>query len=146
MQIPHWQVLPGTEFWICDLPTQIFAAESSIFMAPHSQYSRGPLCSGRQQAVQITVQTFPEPVHLERVCRPSAWLTCSSELFNYRTASWSREFKYFFGEILTHIWEVTTTYSWENCKKCLKTLDFNKKKLKCLKIANSVDSSFIVLI
>ena len=35
----------------------------------------GPLCSSRQQAVRNTVQTFPQPVSLERVCRTSAWLT-----------------------------------------------------------------------
>ena len=65
------------------LTTLIDVAEDlAIFMAPrgqpHSsgQYSGGLLCS-RQLAVQNTVQTFPEHVRLERVCRPSAWLTCS---------------------------------------------------------------------
>ena len=42
-----------------------------------AHYSGGPLCSIRQQAVWNIVQTFPEPARLERVCRPSAWLTCS---------------------------------------------------------------------
>ena len=48
-------------------------------VGPHSsgQYSGEPLCSDCQQAIWNTVQTCPEPVRLERVCRPSAWLTCS---------------------------------------------------------------------
>ena len=53
--------------------------QGSALSGPHSsgQYSGGPLCSSCQQAVWNTVKTFPEPVHLERVCLPSAWLTCS---------------------------------------------------------------------
>lgn len=38
--------------------------------------SGGSLCSSRQQPVWITVQTFPEPLCLERVCRQSVGLTC----------------------------------------------------------------------
>ena len=51
----------------------------STQVGPHSsgQYSRGLLCSSRQQAVQNTVLTFPEPVRLERVCRQSDWFTSS---------------------------------------------------------------------
>ena len=49
-----------------------------------SHYSRGSLCSSYQQAVWNTVYTFPGPVCLERVCCPSAWLTCSC----YRARLW----------------------------------------------------------
>ena len=86
-EIPQWRVLAGCKFWTCDLSTQIFHylqpyPPCRIWpfswlhnVRPHSsgQYSRGPLCSSRQQAVQ----TFPEPKCLERVCHPSAWLSCS---------------------------------------------------------------------
>ena len=56
------------------------------------QYSGEPLCSSRQQAVCITVQNFPEPVHLERVCQPSAWLTCCrnrARLCFFVSSTWS---------------------------------------------------------
>ena len=52
----------------------------------------GPLCSSRQQAVRNTVQTFPQPVSLERVCRTSAWLTCSrkgARLWFFVSSTWS---------------------------------------------------------
>ena len=73
---PCWhQVL---NLWRSDLDLLQFAAVPSYriwpfswlqMVRPHSsgQYSGGPLCSNGQQAVWNTVQTFPEPVHLERV-------------------------------------------------------------------------------
>ena len=66
--------------WFAAIPSlQDLAIVWLHTVRPHSsgQYSGGPLCSSCQQAVWNTVKTFPEPVHLERVCRPSAWLTCS---------------------------------------------------------------------
>ena len=48
----------------------------SVGLHSSDHYSGGLLCSSHQQAVQNIVQTFPEPVRLERVCCPSAWLTC----------------------------------------------------------------------
>ena len=52
---------------------------TSHTVGPHSsgQYFWEPLCSSRRHAVRNTVKTFPEPICLERVCCPSAWLTCS---------------------------------------------------------------------
>ena len=38
------------------------------------QCSGGPLCSDHQQAVRNTVQIFPEPVRLEKICCPSVGL------------------------------------------------------------------------
>ena len=63
-------------------------------LRPHSsgQNSGEPLCSGHHQAVQITVWAFPEPVHLERVCQPSAWLTCCrnrARLCFFVSSTWS---------------------------------------------------------
>ena len=72
------------KFWACDLLTQVFLdlqphLPYSIWrfswqhtVRPHSsgQYSRVPLRSSLQQAVWNTVQTFPEPVCLERVLEP----------------------------------------------------------------------------
>ena len=84
-ETPQWKVLAGTKCWAFDLPTQIFFDLQSyltyIFMAPHSQASLkwpvlwGPLCWSRQQTIQSSVYTYPEPVLLERVCCRSAWLT-----------------------------------------------------------------------
>ena len=90
-EIPHGRILAGTEFWTCDLLIQIFLDLQPCLpyriwpfswlhvVGPHSssKFSGGPLCSSHQQAVRNTIQTFPDLVHLERVCRPSAWLTCS---------------------------------------------------------------------
>ena len=72
------------KFWTCDLLTQVFfdlqlhlpysiwPFSSPHTVRPHSsgQYSRVPLCSSLQQAVWNTVQTFLEPVCLERVLQP----------------------------------------------------------------------------
>ena len=46
------------------------------------QYFGGLLFSSCQQAVRNTVWTFPQPVHLERVCWPSAWPTCNGARLN----------------------------------------------------------------
>ena len=83
-EIAQQRVLAGTEFWTCDLLTQIFFNLQPYLpyriwpfswlhtVGPHSngQYSGGPLCSSRQQAVRNTVHTFPGPVCLERVWPP----------------------------------------------------------------------------
>ena len=65
--------------WSCTFHT----IPLTINIAPHGwaysrgQYSRGPLWSGSQKAIQNTDQAFPKPVCLEGVCSPSTWLTCS---------------------------------------------------------------------
>ena len=90
-EIPLQKVVAGTKFWTCDLTTQIFFNLKPYLpcriwpfswlhtIGPHSSghYSGGPHCSSSQQAVWNTVQTFQEPVCLERVCCPSAWFPCS---------------------------------------------------------------------
>ena len=80
IQFKKQRVLAGTEFsslWPSDPDLVWYSWLHTV--RPHSsgQSSGGPLCSSHLQTVRNTVQTFPEPLRLERVCCPSAWLTCS---------------------------------------------------------------------
>ena len=56
---------------------RLFSWLHTVGLHSSGQYPVGPLCSSRQQPVRNAVQTFLESVRLERVCRPSAWPTCS---------------------------------------------------------------------
>ena len=55
-----------TILWLHTIgPDQVACTIGDLFWCDH------------QQAIWKTVQTCPEPAHLLRVCRLSAWLTCS---------------------------------------------------------------------
>ena len=85
------KALAGTQFLTCDHLTQIFCDLQQYF--PHRIWPYSWLqtvrpiqaastlgclfCSSPQQAIRNAVQTFPEPICLERVWCPCAWLTCS---------------------------------------------------------------------
>ena len=84
MEIPQQRVLAGTEFQTSDLPTQNFFDLQPYLpyriwpfswlhtVGPNSsgQYSRGPLCCSRQQAVWSTFQTFPRACMLLKSLPP----------------------------------------------------------------------------
>ena len=68
-----------------DLLTQILFTLQPYFplrIWPFSWLHSSGQYSG-SKAVQSTVQNFPEPVRFERVCHPSAWLTCSCKIFGF---------------------------------------------------------------
>ena len=82
-EIPRWRILAGAEFQTVTFRPRFLALQPhlpyrvlAIFMAPHGrahssgQCSGGPHWSDHQQAIWNTVQTCPESVRLERVCRP----------------------------------------------------------------------------
>ena len=88
---PQQRVLAGTKFWTCDLLTQIFFKLQPYLpyriwpfswlhtVRPHSsgQYSGVRFAAVTSKLSGTQSRLFPESVCLERVCRPSAWLTCS---------------------------------------------------------------------